>query len=102
MLSRSRLRTWLLVPCCLFLAGCVTKSESGAEVTVHYEWWLPLGMLVAGVLAIPIGLAVRKNSTRLGWGLIIAGPIAALGFAPSFLFERVFIHDRGFEVHSGI
>ena len=33
---------------------------------------------------------------------MIAGPVAALGFGPSLFWERVYVHDQGFEVTSGI
>jgi len=94
MLIRPRPRIWIAAACCFLFVGCVTKSVSDAGVSFRYEWWLPIGIFVVGVLFVPIGLALRKHSARYGWGLTIAGPIAALAFAPSLLLERVFVHDQ--------
>ena len=58
--------------------------------------------IVAGILFVPIGLAIRKLSNGLGWALVIAGPIAALACAPSILLERAYVDDQGFSVNSGI
>lgn len=99
---RSGLQICLMAACCLLLAGCVTRSDSDAGASFHYEWWLPLSVLVAGVAFVPIGLGLRKQSERLGWGLIIAGPLAVLMFAPSLFLERTLVSDQGFEVRSGI
>ncbi len=97
-----RLRVWLIASCCLFLAGCVTKSAGETGTSFHYSRWLPLGVLVAGVAFVPIGIALRKHSARFGWALMILGPIAAVGFAPSLLMEGVVVDDRGFDVRSGL
>jgi hypothetical protein len=102
MQNRLRWRVGVLAPWCLLFSGCVTRSASDAGASFHYQWWLPIGLFVAGVVFVPIGWFVRRHSGRIGWGLIIAGPVAALAFAPSLLMERVFVHDRGFEVRSGI
>lgn len=96
------LRLWLMASCCLLLAGCVTKSVGATETSIHYQWWLPFGILVAGVAFVPIGLRLQDVSERWAWALVIAGPIAALGFAPSLFLERTVVSEKGFSVHSGI
>lgn len=98
----TRLQGLFTALCCFLMAGCVAKSASEGGVSVHYGRWFPIAILVAGILVIPIGIVVRRISTRIGWLLIVAGPIAALAFAPSLLLERAFVDDQGFEVHSGI
>jgi hypothetical protein len=95
----------------LLVGGCVSRSTAGEEAWFHYRWWIPLGILVAGAAAIPLGLLVRKLafsegivgglSSRVGWTLLIAGPLAAFVFAPSFLFTSVTVTDNGFASRGG-
>ncbi|HEX4149549.1 MAG TPA: hypothetical protein VHY20_11195 [Pirellulales bacterium] len=84
------------------LAGCVTRSASDGGVSFRYEWWLPASIFAVGLICIPLGFFARKSSARRGWGLMIAGPVAAMAIAPSIAFESVFVDDRGFSAHSGI
>jgi hypothetical protein len=46
-------------------------------------------------------LALWKTSGRLALLLVVAGPAAALVFAPSLLFENVFVDGRGCKITSG-
>src|SRR5687767_698684 len=87
---------------CNRIAGYVARSDGDAGVSFHYEWWLPLGILLAGMLCVPIGLAVRKRWRQIGWGLMIGGPIVAVLFATLLFTERVLVHERGFEFNTSI
>jgi hypothetical protein len=84
------------------LAGCVRESTSGDEHVFRYELWLSGLVFLGGVIATPAGWMLRETTSRLGWGLLILGPIAALGFAPSLLLDRVVVRPDGFSRHSGI
>lgn len=101
MRNTSRRLLWLLVPSLLWIAGCVTQSASGAGTSYHYQWSLPIGIFIGGVLCVPIGLVLRSSSARFGWGLTILGPLAALIFAPSLMMERTTVDEQGFHVRSG-
>lgn len=96
-----RWRYWagLLIIVC---SGCVRESTEGAETVFQYELWLPVIVLLAGVVASPAGWMLRKRSARLGWILMIGGPVAALLFAPSLYRDRVTVSDEGFHVRTGI
>lgn len=102
MFVQLRMKLWMMALLCLFLAGCVTSTKGENGLRFHFEWWVPIVVLIAGIAFVPIGIAVRSYSSRTGWGLTILGPIAALGFAPSLFMEQVLVHDRGFDVRSGI
>jgi hypothetical protein len=82
--------------------GCVQESNSNGERVYQYELWVPLTVLVVGLAAIPIGLWLRKWTARLGWGLVVAGPVAALFFAPSLFRDRVVVSRERFHVQTGI
>jgi hypothetical protein len=108
-LSLSRHRAWScsrtpIVAVFLVLAcgGCVVQSTDGNVTTCHYAWWLPAGVLAGCIVAIPLGLVISRWSSRIGLGLVVAGPLAAIFFVPSLFFEQLKVNDEGFEVRSGI
>jgi len=82
--------------------GCVRETTDGSARVFSYELWLPLLVLGAGVAAAPIGWVLRKTSGRLGWGLLIVGPLAAIFFAPSLFSERAVVDEEGYTSHGGI
>jgi hypothetical protein len=98
-------RTWfrlcLLAGFALFLAGCVSQSGSDGKQTFSYSPLLTIGIILGGVLAIPIGFFWRKSDGRLGWGLMIIVPIAAVLMAGTMGFEQVNVSDQQVEVRSG-
>jgi hypothetical protein len=94
---------------CLFVAflllsvsGCVSESTEGQKLTFTYELWVPLVVFLGGLVAGPAGWFLRNSIQRLGWGLMILCPIAAIGFAPSLLLDKVVVDDSGFYRQSGI
>jgi hypothetical protein len=90
----------------LIVAGCVQESTEHGERVFTLDLWLPLCTLLGGSGAVPLGLALRRFKARplerLGWVLLLGGPVAAIGFAPGLFLERVSISDKGFDVRSGI
>ncbi len=66
--------------------------QDGATTIFTYAFWVPGSILAAGVVATVVGVLVRKHTARFGWALLILGPLAVFGFAPS-LTERVPIND---------
>lgn len=113
-LLRLKFGSLAFAPLCLLMTGCVTSSVSAAGTRFHYSWWLPLGLFMAGLAFVPLGLfilgvrfgsirlALTKQSPRFGWGLVIVGPIAALGFAPSLFIEQVTVTNKVIDVRSGL
>lgn len=95
-------RLFWFAPLVLCAAGCVSQSDEGGRQVFQYELWVPLVTVLGGLLAIPVGLVLRGRVARLGWGLLIAGPLLTLVFAPSLFRERVSVGQEGFEVRSGI
>src|SRR5688572_15808190 len=98
-------RTWfrlcMFAGLALFLAGCVAQSGSDGKQTFSYSPLLTIGIVLAGVLAIPIGFFWRRSDARLGWGLMIVVPIAAVVMAGTMGFEQVNVSDQHVEVRSG-
>ena len=102
----SRMRRVLQIVAALILlatfAGCVRQTTDGATTTFRYETWVPPSVLLAGIAAAPLGWQLRKRSARFGWGLVIAGPLAAFVLAPSLFRDRVTLADDGFHVRTGL
>jgi hypothetical protein len=89
----------LLITWC---SGCVRESTVGDHHIFRYEAWVPGVILLAGLVAAAAGWVLRKSNGRYGWILLILGPVAALGFAPSMFLDRVDVGPDGFSRHSGI
>lgn len=83
------------------LVGCVRESTNGDTRIFSYELWASGLIFLGGLIAIPVGWMLR-NSSRFGWALLIMGPIAAFGFAPSMFMDYVDVSPSGFSRHSGI
>jgi hypothetical protein len=83
------------------ISGCVRETTDGDARVYRYELWVPGLLLLGGLVAIPIGLSLRRQAKRGGWILVIIGPIAALLGAPSLFLDRVDVRPDGFSRHSG-
>ncbi len=83
-------------------SGCVRESSDGSSHAFSYQFWLPLIIMLGGIVAMPAGWFLRSVSGRLGFGLLILGPIGALGFAPSLFLESTKVDQDAFTVRSGI
>jgi hypothetical protein len=83
-------------------SGCVRQIEESGVRHFTYETWLPLVLLVGGIVAAPAGWHLRKSAGRIGWALLIGGPIAALMFAPSMYRDRVTVSADSFAMRTGI
>jgi hypothetical protein len=98
-------RAFCLMSLMLFVAmasGCVRETTNGDEHRFSYELWVPGLLFLGGLIATPAGWYLRETTARLGWGLLILGPIAAFGFAPSMFLDHVEVRPDGFSRHSGI
>ena len=97
-------RPWAVAAGLFLLAasGCVRESNNQGEHVFQYELWVPLCVLLAGLAAAAGGFFVRKHNSRIGWTMIIMGPVAALGFAPSMFLDRAAVSKDAFDVRTGI
>lgn len=101
--SLARSRRWLVaVPILLSCAGCIQKTVRGDVSTYGFESWVVLGLAFGGVVAAPAGWLLRKRIARLGYGLLILGPIATLLIAPVMWTDRVIVDSNHFERSSAM
>lgn len=97
---RYRFLLFLLALILITASGCVRESQSGTARTFKYQLWLPLSVLVGGIVAGPVGWFLRRQ--RYGWAMLVLGPLATLFFAPTLFLERVTLDDNTYTVRSGI
>lgn len=95
-------RAGLLALPLLLLTGCVKERTTGNETMFSYELWVPAAMLLGGAAAAPLGWALREKSGRLGWGLMIGGVVAAIGFGPTYFLDRIEVSPDHFLVRDGM
>lgn len=96
-------RTWQVFAAGLLvaLAGCTNTRTDGPATVVTFEWWVPALIIVAGLVAIPVGLFVRRKSFY-GWILLIGGPVAAAVFGPGFALDRVIVTPDVLTMRTGM
>jgi hypothetical protein len=102
MVNRKPLHCFVVAILLLFVSGCVHENTDGATQTFAYELWVPLSVLLAGLVAAPAGWFLRETSSRFGWGLLIIGPVAAIFFAPSLFRDRAVVDDTAMSLRTGI
>ena len=85
---------------CVFLlaiTGCITQTDSGQSVTFHNAWWVWAGIIAVGLIFMPIGFGLLRSDRRLAFGMILMGPLAIIGLAPTFYRAQVTVDDQGVE-----
>lgn len=92
----------LVALCALSLAGCVSESTDGSTRVYSYQLWVPMSVLLGGMVAGPAGWFLRLSSARFGWALMIGGVIAGLGFAPSLFLDKATVSEQQFTQRTGI
>jgi hypothetical protein len=85
----------------LCLTGCVEQAVDGAETTFRYTYWLPVGVALAGSALTVLGWFLRKHLGGYGWTLMVCGPMVVFLAAPTMLFDRTRVDDRGFSMTAG-
>jgi len=87
----------VIVPILLACAGCIQRTVRGDVSTYGFEMWVVLGIAVGGIVAAPAGWFLRKRVARLGYALLILGPIATIFIAPTMWTDRVVVDSEHFE-----
>lgn len=93
-------RLWLAA-LLLSLSGCVNETHEGDKTTFRFALWVPLAVTAAAIAATGIGAAVRKQNKRLGYVLLIGGPVALVAVAPGMFLDRVDIDPNELFVRTG-
>lgn len=82
--------------------GCVQETVKEEATYYNYELWLP-AMLFFGGLALAVGgYFLRSWASQFAWVLMIGGPVAALGFAPSLYLDEAKLTKEGLSHRGGI
>ena len=87
---------------CIVLAGCYQRVQENGSLVFSFQLWVPLLVVLGGLLAIPIGLVQFARGKRLaGIFLAVAGPVAAVAIAPGIFLDRVVVNQEGFYSRHG-
>src|SRR5688572_16644784 len=98
----NRLALWVLVASLLLLTGCVNERDSGTSKIFTIDLWVSGLILIIGLVAAPAGWFLREWQDRFAWCLMIAGPIMALGVAPSLYLNKTTVSADEIKVRSGV
>jgi hypothetical protein len=83
------------------ISGCTKESQDGDTTIFTYAAWVPGVVLGGGILGTVVGVLIRKSIERLGWALIIGGPVATFLFAPGLYADKVTISNERFTMRTG-
>jgi hypothetical protein len=97
-------RAALICPALLLMAscGCVRETTAGGARVFSYELWLPIVVLLGGVIGTIAGVLLRQIWSRFAWSLIVVGLLATLLFAPSLFRDRAVLDDSSYSLRTGI
>jgi hypothetical protein len=59
-----RLRLVLTASLLVLLSGCYDRSVQGDRSVYSFAWWVGLLVILGGLVAIPLGLVIRRWSGR--------------------------------------
>lgn len=87
---------------CVLLAGCYKKEIQDGAIVFSFQPWVPMLIIVAGVVAVPVGIVLYRNNARF-WGAccLVLGPLAAVVVAPGMFLDRVSVGPDGFYSRHG-
>ena len=81
--------------------GCHELVAHGDQSTYRFAWWLGPAVIVAGLLGIPLGWVLRKWNGKLGFALMVLGPVLLVVVAPAMYNDRVVVDNEHFEARYG-
>lgn len=74
----------------LAMGGCIHQSTDGPTQTFTYAVWVPVTLLIGGIITMAAGWSIRKRCPNLRWALLLAGCIATV-VAPSQFTDRAVV-----------
>src|SRR5262249_17239340 len=84
------------------MTGCVKRTVEGDTSVYTMEGWAIGAVAVVGLVAMPAGWMLRKKVARLGYLLMIVGPLALIFGVPMMWMDRVKVDSEHFERTSGL
>jgi len=100
--SRGKSAAWLglLMLVLVVSTGCVSETKFGEKTIFTLQLWVPLCIILGGVVAAPAGWFLRETG-RLGFLLLILGPLACI-FGLSLFTDRAEVDPASYLVRVGI
>jgi hypothetical protein len=101
-MSTSLRRAWPLLVVLCFVTGCYERTTQSDGTAVHSaKLGAIFGAVVCGVLAAPIGYALRGVSRRFLWVGLLATPLLILFLVPSLVLDHATVDAEHFEGRYG-
>lgn len=94
-------RNAVLLVSMIVIAGCVEHQTKGSESTYRMEAWAIAAVGIGGIAMGVAGWFVRTKIARLGWVMLILGPVCTIFVAPMMYFDVVKVDDQHFERKAG-
>jgi hypothetical protein len=91
-----------LAICCSLLAGCYDKVTDANGLTFSFQIWVPIAIILAGIVAVPIGIVLLRRKQYF-WGvvLVLGGIAGAFAIAPGMFLDKVIVNQTGFYSRHG-
>ncbi len=102
-MMKNRIIRLIGLACILVLvSGCYQKRTNGNESIYTFAIYVKLGVPLAGLLLIPIGMAVRRFVSRK-WGMVclLMTPLIFFIATPSMLLDYLRVNPKEFGVRYG-
>ena len=101
-MSTSLRRAFPLLVAVCFLTGCYERTTKPDGTAVYSATtWAILTAVVCGLVAAPVGYALRGVSRRILWIGVIASPLLILLLVPSLLLDHATVDAQHFEGRYG-
>ncbi len=87
---------------CCVASGCVSQEVAGDQHVYSYQSWVGIVIVAAGLIAATAGWFIVELSyvqKRIGYGLLVGGPVAVFLIAPGLFLDTVKVDANHFEVH---
>ncbi len=85
----------------LGLAGCVSRTQDGDATLFRFEAWVPVSAGVGAVVGTAAGVLLRRGVPRLGWPLLLLGPLALVCLVPGLAMDNVRVTPKDFRLEVG-
>lgn len=100
-ITRQRLRLWAVILGVCFIAGCHQKQVQGDTSIYSFAIWVGPVIILAGLVAVPVGWLLRHKVERLAWVLMILGPLAVVFLGPAMFLDEARIDPQQFDMRTG-
>jgi hypothetical protein len=86
----------------LSAAGCTTETAEGNRFTYTFALWVPISVLLLGLVVSFAGWFVRLWKTFWGWVMIVMGPLLVVVVVPNLFIDSAVVDPEHFTLRTGL